>query len=59
MNHIPLDELGVIIKDFGINVYPKNVRYLKIVAKSIKICPGWHKGAGGKAWVFADEIVID
>lgn len=58
VNDIPLDELGVIIKDFGINVYPKNVRYFKIVAKSIKICPEWHKGAGGKAWVFADEIVV-
>jgi len=21
-------------------------------------CPDWHKGAGGKAWIFADEIIV-
>ncbi|MGA2586453.1 MAG: hypothetical protein ABSF88_05470 [Candidatus Aminicenantales bacterium] len=27
--------------------------------KSALRCPPWHKGAGGKAWLFIDEIVID
>lgn len=46
------------IKEFKINVYPKQVRYVKVFAKSIIDCPAWHKGAGGKAWLFVDEITI-
>lgn len=34
-------------------------RYIKVSATNIGICPEWHKGAGGKAWIFADEITID
>jgi len=33
-------------------------RYVKIYAKSIKVCPSWHQGKGGKAWVFVDEISV-
>ena len=28
------------------------------LAIGVKTCPEWHPGAGGKAWVFADEILI-
>ena len=28
-------------------------------AQNVKVCPKWHKGAGGKAWLFVDEIVIE
>jgi hypothetical protein len=34
-------------------------RYLRIVANNFGVCPKWHIGAGGKAWIFADEIEID
>lgn len=33
-------------------------RYIKLHAKSIGTCPDWHKGAGSKAWLFVDEIII-
>ena len=33
-------------------------RYVHIHAKNISICPNWHKGAGSKAWLFADEIMV-
>ncbi|MGQ1788237.1 hypothetical protein [Saccharicrinis sp. GN24d3] len=33
-------------------------RYIKIKAKSVGQCPDWHPGKGGKAWLFAEEIVI-
>jgi hypothetical protein len=36
----------------------QQARYDKIFAKSIIICPDRHKGAGGKAWLFGDEIVV-
>lgn len=34
-------------------------RFLKIKAQGQGVCPPWHAGAGGKAWVFADEIWVD
>ncbi len=35
-----------------------NTRYIRVRAKNIKTCPEWHTGAGGKAWLFVDEIMI-
>jgi predicted alpha-1,2-mannosidase len=36
-----------------------NVRYVRITGKNVAICPEWHKGAGGKAWIFTDEVIIE
>lgn len=36
-----------------------NARYVRMVAKSIGLCPDWHVGAGEKAWIFCDEFVIE
>ncbi|NUN68690.1 MAG: glycoside hydrolase family 92 protein [Bacteroidetes bacterium] len=33
-------------------------RYVRVTAKNIGLCPPWHKGAGGKAWLFIDEIEV-
>ncbi|MBK7107028.1 MAG: alpha-L-fucosidase [Ignavibacteriae bacterium] len=37
----------------------QKVRYLKIVAENIEVCPDWHKGAGSNSWLFIDEIIVD
>lgn len=37
----------------------KKGRYLRIFAKNINDLPAWHKGSGDKAFIFADEIVIE
>jgi HEAT repeat protein len=34
-------------------------RYVRVVAKNIGTLPSWHPGAGGLAWLFADEIQIN
>ena len=34
-------------------------RYVKMVAKNIGVCPDWHVGAGEKAWIFCDEIIVE
>ena len=34
-------------------------RYIRVKTRGFLICPPWHKGAGGKAWIFLDEIVVD
>jgi hexosaminidase len=37
---------------------PLPVRYVRLVARGIGACPPGHTGAGGKAWLFIDEIVV-
>lgn len=35
-------------------------RYVKIIAyPAFDVIPKWHLGAGGKPWIFADEIIIE
>ncbi len=34
------------------------VQYVRVVARNQPL-PDWHPGAGGDAWIFADEIVIE
>ncbi len=46
------------IRDIALNDINLKVRYIKIKVVNIGICPEWHKGAGGKAWVFLDEVII-
>jgi hypothetical protein len=37
----------------------KKARYISIKAKNIGVCPPDHPGAGGKAWLFVDEITVN
>lgn len=57
-NDVSLQAKGVKLKDFKISFKPVQAQYVKITAKNIGICPKWHKGAGEKAWIFCDEIII-
>jgi hypothetical protein len=34
-------------------------RFLRITAQNVAACPIWHPGAGGKAWVFMDEVIVN
>ena len=33
-------------------------RFIRVKAKSPRVCPAWHPGAGEPCWIFADEIVV-
>ncbi|MEN8193379.1 MAG: sulfatase-like hydrolase/transferase [Bacteroidota bacterium] len=48
-----------IIKDLSADNINTAARYIKITAKNLRTCPTWHKGAGGKTWIFIDEIIIE
>ena len=49
------DQFAVeVAKDFG----PRSARYVRLRATGVKTCPDWHPGAGGKAWIFVDELVV-
>lgn len=49
----------VIIHDFSAQLKGKKARYIRVEATNRGTCPAWHVGAGKKAWIFADEIVIE
>lgn len=46
------------IKDFTTQVNVKS-RYIRVKAKNYGTIPSWHLGAGGEAFIFIDEILID
>lgn len=35
-----------------------NARYVKVVAHGMDVIPEWHLGAGGKPWIFVDEVRV-
>lgn len=35
-----------------------SARYLRFNAENLGACPTWHKGAGGKSWLFIDELIV-
>jgi len=49
----------VVVKPFTCNCSGKPVRWVRVEAKNRGVCPPWHPGAGGKAWIFLDEIRVD
>jgi hypothetical protein len=58
-NNFPQNTPEAILKDFTINFSKNNIRYLMVKAKNVGKCPTWHPGAGGKAWLFIDEIIVE
>ncbi|TRX72184.1 beta-N-acetylhexosaminidase [Carboxylicivirga sp. M1479] len=46
------------IVQYPIDFKPTKVRYVHIVAESVGVCPSWHPAAGGKAWLFSDEVIV-
>jgi hypothetical protein len=57
-NTTPPDQWGAIIAPYNVKFEPSKARYIRVKALSMKICPAWHKGSGGQAWIFIDEISV-
>ncbi len=49
---------GAVVREFAVELPRMKVRYVRVHAKSPIVCPAWHRGAGNKAFLFADEIVV-
>lgn len=45
------------VKTFSANATGQKARFVKVSAQN-PLCPEWHSGAGEKAWLFCDEIVV-
>jgi alpha-L-fucosidase len=55
----PLDKTEeVTVKDLTFPMRDSSARYIRVVARNIRVCPSWHSGAGDRAWLFVDEISV-
>ncbi|MFC1640257.1 discoidin domain-containing protein, partial [Gemmatimonadota bacterium] len=43
----------------AVDIPPRAVRYVRVRALNVGLCPDWHVGAGGESWLFVDEIVVE
>lgn len=50
---------NAVIKDYTLELDKIPARYIKVKIKNLEKCPSWHNGAGGKSWIFTDEIIIE
>lgn len=57
-NTVPIDDYTEQVKDFGIKVNTKG-RFIRVQATNFGTIPEWHLGAGGDAWLFVDEIIVE
>ncbi len=55
-NDVPESDPNVTKKDFVASFSEMKARYIRMVARSVGVCPSWHPGAGHRAWTFVDEI---
>ena len=55
----PKPDSTIRIRDVHAAVNRSGIRYLEIRAHNVGVCPSWHKGSGGKAWLFVDEIILE
>ena len=59
-NSIKDDDLNVLLKDYSLNLSKTiKTRFIKIKAKNYGNLPYWHAGAGGDAYIFIDEIIVN
>jgi sialate O-acetylesterase len=54
LSNLPLEK-----NDFTLLIKNTKARYIMVKAVSVKVCPEGHPGEGEKAWLFADEIIVE
>ncbi len=50
---------GAVLQDLVVTLDGAPVRALRFVARNTGTMPAWHRGAGGKAFVFVDELIVE
>ncbi len=58
-HHISPRREGSLIEEFTADNLDLTARYIRVAGKNMGTCPDWHKGKDHKAWIFADEIVVE
>lgn len=42
-----------------VSASPVTARYVRVVVKTLGLCPSWHYGVGYPAWFFMDEVTVE
>jgi hexosaminidase len=53
-----LERIEDVIREYSVRFAKQPARYVRVLARNLGVCPDWHVGAGGRAWIFADEITV-
>jgi hypothetical protein len=59
INDEPDDTYGALTKEFEQSGLSLKARFIRVKATQYGECPAWHLGAGGKTWIFVDELTIE
>ena len=54
----PAEADSMMIAEMPMGFELRQARYVRLRARNQGFCPDWHNGAGGKAWLFVDEIMV-
>jgi hexosaminidase len=58
-HNVPADDFTPQVHAFAWKTgAPVKTRYIRVKAINYGTLPSWHNGSGGKAWIFADELII-
>ncbi len=58
-NKLSVNETNATIYNFTTNFAEQKVKFIRVSAKNIGVCPKGHGGEGLPAWLFADEIMVN
>ncbi len=47
-----------LVHEFRAEGLERRARHVRVIGRSLGVCPDWHYGAGGPCWIFVDEIVV-
>ncbi len=50
---------GIFKETISVEFAPLQARFVKVIARNIKVCPPNHRSAGRTAWLFVDEVVVE
>jgi hexosaminidase len=59
MNDHPGSDGPMGIHPYALDGTDIRARYVRVMAKTIGLCPDWHPGKGERSWLFIDEIVVE
>lgn len=52
------EDQGSRVNEYFASFPEETARYVRVFARGLITCPPWHAGAGGRAWMFCDEIIV-
>jgi hypothetical protein len=56
---VPVTDMSPVKRDYERDIPPTRARYVRVHGYNLGKIPSWHPGAGGDAWIFVDEIMIN